>query len=127
MKLASVDTSTFTESVALIDGQTLRGERNIRRAYGHAGNCAGSDQSHHRQRATSKGDEHEAVQAHARRPPALAAAIDSRPAPSLTPPAQVATSPQLPTLASLAPDILEVIVVPLIATSGYGSPRRSLP
>ena len=36
MKLASVDTSTFTESVALIEGQTLRGERNIRRAYGHA-------------------------------------------------------------------------------------------
>ena len=36
MKLASVDTSTFTESVALIEGHTLRGERNIRRAYGHA-------------------------------------------------------------------------------------------
>ena len=36
MKLASVDTSTFTESVALVDGDALIGERNIRRAYGHA-------------------------------------------------------------------------------------------
>jgi len=36
MKLASVDTSTFTESVALIDGGTLIGERNVRRTYGHA-------------------------------------------------------------------------------------------
>ena len=36
MKLASVDTSTFTESVALIDGDTLMGERNVRRTYGHA-------------------------------------------------------------------------------------------
>ena len=36
MKLASVDTSTFTESVALIESQTLMGERNVRRTYGHA-------------------------------------------------------------------------------------------
>ena len=36
MKLASVDTSTFTESVALLDGQILMGERNVRRKYGHA-------------------------------------------------------------------------------------------
>lgn len=36
MRFASVDTSTFTESVALIEGETLIGERNVRRTYGHA-------------------------------------------------------------------------------------------
>ena len=36
MKLACIDTSTFTESVALVDGAQLIGERNVRRPYGHA-------------------------------------------------------------------------------------------
>ena len=36
MKLACVDTSTFTESIALVDGETLLGERNIKRPRGHA-------------------------------------------------------------------------------------------
>ena len=36
MKLISIDTSTFTESVALLEGSRLLGERNVRRAYGHA-------------------------------------------------------------------------------------------
>ena len=36
MKFACVDTSTFTESVALVEGETLWGERSVRRPYGHA-------------------------------------------------------------------------------------------
>ncbi len=36
MRIASVDTSTFTESVALVEDDAMIGERNIRRAYGHA-------------------------------------------------------------------------------------------
>lgn len=36
MRFACIDTSTFTESVALVEGETLWGERNVRRPYGHA-------------------------------------------------------------------------------------------
>lgn len=36
MRFACVDTSTFTESVALVEGDILWGERNVRRPYGHA-------------------------------------------------------------------------------------------
>ena len=36
LKLACVDTSTFTESIALVEGDELRGERLIRRPRGHA-------------------------------------------------------------------------------------------
>ena len=36
MKWVCVDTSTFTESIALVEGDTLWGERNVRRSYGHA-------------------------------------------------------------------------------------------
>jgi tRNA threonylcarbamoyladenosine biosynthesis protein TsaB len=35
-RLACVDTSTFTESIALVEGDALIGERNIRRDKGHA-------------------------------------------------------------------------------------------
>lgn len=36
MKFACVDTSTFTESVALVEGELICGERSVRRPYGHA-------------------------------------------------------------------------------------------
>lgn len=36
MRFACVDTSTFTESVALVEGETMWGERSVRRPYGHA-------------------------------------------------------------------------------------------
>ena len=36
LRFACVDTSTFTESIALVDGNQLRGERLIRRPRGHA-------------------------------------------------------------------------------------------
>ena len=36
MRFACVDTSTFTESIALVEGETLWGERSVRRPYGHA-------------------------------------------------------------------------------------------
>lgn len=36
MRFACVDTSTFTESVALVEGEMLWGERSVRRPYGHA-------------------------------------------------------------------------------------------
>lgn len=36
MKLACIDTSTFTESVALVEGEALKVERSVCRAYGHA-------------------------------------------------------------------------------------------
>ena len=36
LKLACVDTSTFTESLALVEGERLVGERNLHRAKGHA-------------------------------------------------------------------------------------------
>ena len=36
LKLACVDTSTFTESIALVEGNEVRGERLIRRPRGHA-------------------------------------------------------------------------------------------
>lgn len=36
MKFVCIDTSTFTESIALMDGELLCGERSIRRPYGHA-------------------------------------------------------------------------------------------
>lgn len=36
MRFACVDTSTFTESVALVEGDMLWGERSVRRPYGHA-------------------------------------------------------------------------------------------
>lgn len=35
-RLACVDTSTFTESIALVEGDALIGERNIQRSKGHA-------------------------------------------------------------------------------------------
>ena len=36
MKFACIDTSTFTESIALVDGELLCGERSVKRPYGHA-------------------------------------------------------------------------------------------